>query len=69
MNLTAHPLTVAAELAWKRESLSHANLAGESQPSEPRRWRLPRLPRWRPATGQPRRRPRRRTSRSTPRPA
>ncbi|KRE52778.1 hypothetical protein [Phycicoccus sp. Soil748] len=27
MNLTAHPLTVLAELQWKQESLGGANLA------------------------------------------
>jgi hypothetical protein len=27
MNLTAHPLSVAAELAWKREALGGAGLA------------------------------------------
>jgi hypothetical protein len=37
MNLHAHPYTVAAELAWKQESLSHAN-----RTSRRRSWRLPR---------------------------
>ncbi|MDR6865066.1 hypothetical protein [Phycicoccus sp. 3266] len=60
MNLTAHPLTVAAELAWKQESLGHANAA---RPRTPGRrssagWQLP----WR-------RRPGRRPARPTPRPA
>ena len=60
MNLTAHPLTVAAELAWKQESLGHANAA---RPRDRRRrtsvgWQLP----WR-------RRPGRGPVRRTPRPA
>ncbi len=29
MNLHAHPYTVAAELAWKQESLAHANLTDD----------------------------------------
>jgi hypothetical protein len=43
MNLTAHPLTVAAELAWKQESLGRANLAGQPHVRRPRRpgWHLP----------------------------
>ncbi|MFC8500861.1 hypothetical protein ACFUC1_00775 [Pedococcus sp. NPDC057267] len=60
MNLTAHPLTIAAELAWKQESLGHANVA---RPRTPRRrpsarWHLP----WR-------RRPGHGSAHPTPRPA
>ena len=40
MNLTAHPLTVAAELAWKQESLGRANL--HPQRRNRRRWHWPR---------------------------
>jgi hypothetical protein len=40
MNVTAHPLVVAAELAWKQESLGRANL--HPQRSAGRRWRWPR---------------------------
>jgi hypothetical protein len=29
MNLHAHPYIVAAELAWKQESLAHANLTDD----------------------------------------
>ena len=32
MNLTAHPLTVAAELAWKQESLGRANVQRQPRP-------------------------------------
>lgn len=32
MNLNAHPLTVAAELAWKQESLGGANAARRRGP-------------------------------------
>jgi hypothetical protein len=44
MNLTANPLTVAAELSWKQESLSHANLAGHRHHRHERGsgWHLPR---------------------------
>jgi hypothetical protein len=44
MNPTAHPLTVAAELSWKQESLGHANLAGHHrEPGRARHgWHLPR---------------------------
>jgi hypothetical protein len=43
MNLTTHPLAVAAELSWRRESLSGAGL----RPSRRRR-RLS-WPQWRPS--------------------
>ena len=43
MNLTAHPLTVAAELSWKRESLSGATLRPH------RRHRRLQWPTWRPS--------------------
>jgi hypothetical protein len=43
MNLTAHPLVVAAELAWKQESLGRANVHPERTGS--RRWRWSRRPR------------------------
>jgi hypothetical protein len=48
MNLTAHPLVVAAELAWKQESYGRANLAPRHPwrrrlqwPHRPRRQRVP----------------------------
>lgn len=43
MNLTAHPLTVAAELSWKRESLSGSSLRPH------RRQRRLHWPTWRPS--------------------
>jgi hypothetical protein len=43
MNLTAHPLVVAAELAWKQESLGRANV--HPQRGARRRWPWPRRPR------------------------
>ena len=43
MNLTAHPLTVAAELAWKQESLGRANV--RRQPRGRSRWHWSRRPR------------------------
>jgi hypothetical protein len=43
MNLTAHPLVVAAELAWKQESLGRANV--HPQRGARRRWQWPRRPR------------------------
>lgn len=60
MNLNAHPLTVAAELAWKQESLGHANAARRRTPRRrpSLEWHLP----WR-------RRPGRGPARRTPRPA
>jgi hypothetical protein len=52
MNLTAHPYAVAAEMAWKNESLSGANRHPEPAPRRkaPRRGsgsglRWPRRPR------------------------
>jgi hypothetical protein len=63
MNLTAHPLTVAAELSWKQESLGHANLAGRRRAHEQSRgqsrhgWHLPSALR-RPARPRPTHRPR-----------
>jgi hypothetical protein len=43
MNLTAHPLAVAAELSWKRESLSGSSLHPH------RRHRRLQWPTWRPS--------------------
>ncbi|MDF2091914.1 MULTISPECIES: hypothetical protein [unclassified Knoellia] len=43
MNLIAHPLTVAAELSWKRENLSGASLRPQ------RRQRRLQWPTWRPS--------------------
>ena len=59
MNLIAHPLTVAAELSWKQQSLGHANLAGRRQDRIDRGqgWHLPR-PLRRPARPRPVHRPR-----------
>ena len=59
MNLTAHPLVVAAELAWKQESLGHANLAGQlpRQHGTGGGWHLPRALN-RPAGPRPQHRPR-----------
>jgi hypothetical protein len=37
MNLTAHPFVVAAELAWKQESLGRANLGDASHHRRHRR--------------------------------
>jgi hypothetical protein len=42
MNLTAHPYLVAAEVAWKQESLGHSHGAEHRRPRRRRAgWHLP----------------------------
>jgi hypothetical protein len=68
MNLTAHPLSVAAELAWKGDLLGGANLATRHRvPRRRRRW--PAWPARLGASGRPTSPGRDGTPRHTPRPA
>ena len=59
VNLTTHPLAVAAELAWKQENLSRAGVLSIRPRKQCRRgWHLPKLPGPRVPAATPRHTPR-----------